>query len=282
VTETTIAATTPVDADLDGFRRAQRLAYDCAEAVAATLEPGVTEKDAAHAMRRWLSDAGVDSWFHLPFAWFGDRTAFRGFRLPHQFFPTNRALEETMPFILDVAPVVDGYTADIGFSSSVGANVVADSLADDLAQHRSLILAEVRAGASQGEVYRSVDKLLARQGNDNRHQAYPFGVIAHRVGHAEGRLGRGHRTAFGFGVGPTATLFRSVVAAAPARRSPLWNRGRFSIHPPVAGLWAVEPHLGRGAVGAKFEELLVVTGDGAFWLDDDLPHVQRWHERGLA
>jgi len=29
-------------------------------------------------------------------------------------------------------------------------------------------------------------------------------------------------------------------------------------------------------VGAKFEELLVVTDDDAFWLDDDLPHVRRW------
>jgi hypothetical protein len=28
-------------------------------------------------------------------------------------------------------------------------------------------------------------------------------------------------------------------------------------------------------VGAKFEELLVVTPDGAYWLDDDLPHVRR-------
>jgi hypothetical protein len=40
-------------------------------------------------------------------------------------------------------------------------------------------------------------------------------------------------------------------------------------------MWAVEPHLGWRGVGAKFEELLVVTGDDAYWLDDDLPHVRR-------
>jgi len=41
-------------------------------------------------------------------------------------------------------------------------------------------------------------------------------------------------------------------------------------------VWAVEPHIGRDGVGAKFEELMVVTADDAYWLDDDLPHVRRW------
>jgi Xaa-Pro aminopeptidase len=270
----------PSAQDLEGHRKAQRLAYDCAEAVAATLEPGVTERQAARAMRKWINDHAVDTWFHLPFAWFGDRTAFRGVRFPHQFFPTNRALEAGMPFILDCAPIVDGYTADIGYTSCLGDNPVLDQLLDDLAQHRALILDRVNAGATQGEVYRAVDDLAAQQGYDNRHQAYPFGVIAHEVSHA--RPKEHNATAFGFGMGATATLFRSAIVAAPARRSPLWNRGRFSQHPPEPGLWAMEPHLGRGGVGGKFEELLVVTGDGAHWLDDDLPHVRRWHERGLA
>lgn len=35
-------------------------------------------------------------------------------------------------------------------------------------------------------------------------------------------------------------------------------------------------------VGAKFEELLVITDDDAFWLDDDLPHVHRWREHGIT
>ena len=266
--------------DLDGFRRAQRLAYDCAEAVAATLTPGVTERQAAKAMRTWVNDKGVDTWFHLPFAWFGDRSAFRGFKHPLQFFPTNRALAEGMPFILDCAPVVDGYTADIGYSGCLGDNPVLAKLRDDLAQHRALILERVNAGATQGEVYRAVDDLAGQQGYDNRHQAYPFGVIAHQVGHTEPRPR--NTTAFGFGVGQVTTLLRSAIVAAPARRSPLWNRGRFSLHPPEPGLWAVEPHLGRGGVGAKFEELLVITDRGASWLDDDLPHVRRWHERGVA
>ncbi|MFF2327627.1 MULTISPECIES: hypothetical protein [unclassified Streptomyces] len=69
--------------------------------------------------------------------------------------------------------------------------------------------------------------------------------------------------------------------------SPLWSPYRFSDHPPQPGLCAVEPHLGFRGTGAKFEEILVVTDSkdpeqGAFWLDDDLPHVRRWAEEKVA
>jgi Xaa-Pro aminopeptidase len=284
-------AADPGAADLAGFRVAQQLAFGCAEAVAATLREGVTERQVATAMRAWLEERGVTEWFHLPFAWFGDRTAFRGVRLPHQFFPTDRALVPGMPYILDCAPVVAGHTADIGYSASLGANAAMARVCADLTEHRALIVASVNGGASRGEVYRAVEQLAERQGYQARHRVYPFRVLAHRVDHqprpepdrgsASGRSsgrssgwGRGRgsgwgrgRTAFGFGVATTLTLART--------RAGLWNSGWGSDRPPRPGLWAVEPHLGRGDVGAKFEELLVVTPDGAYWLDDDLPHVRR-------
>jgi Xaa-Pro aminopeptidase len=267
----TTAAPATTDLELAGWRRAQQLAYACAEAVAATLVPGVTERQAASAMRRALHDRGVNAWFHLPFAWFGDRTAFRGVRFPHQFFPTDRPLAEGMPYILDCAPVVDGYTADIGFTGCLGDNPDLERVLDDLAAYRTLIVDAVRSGATQGEVYRAVDALAARQGYQPRHRAYPFRVLAHQVGYQAPAARR--RTLFGFGLSGTRTLVRTAVVGAG--RSPLWNDGRFSRHPPRPGLWAVEPHLGRQGVGAKFEELLVVTEDDAYWLDDDLPHVRR-------
>lgn len=43
----------PTDAELDQFREVQRLAYRCAEEIAADLQPGVTEKETASQMRRW-------------------------------------------------------------------------------------------------------------------------------------------------------------------------------------------------------------------------------------
>jgi Xaa-Pro aminopeptidase len=265
--------------ELDRYREVQQLAYRCAEETAATLAPGVTEREVAGAMRRWLTERGVDDWFHLPFAWFGDRTAFRGFRFPGQFFPSNRRLEDGMPFILDCAPIVDGYTADIGYSGSLGDNPVVAQLMNDLSDHRELIVEGVRARKSLREIYDDVDALLARQGYENRHRRYPGKVLAHRVGRVHGPA---RRTVGRFGVRSLRFLLRESAASRRTGESPLWGPTRASDHAPTVGLWAVEPHLGFRGVGAKFEELLVVTESDAYWLDDDLPHVRRWRERAAA
>ncbi|MFF9209290.1 MULTISPECIES: M24 family metallopeptidase [unclassified Streptomyces] len=277
----TTAVTREISAELRGFRRVQRLAYECAEAVAARLRPGVTEREAARMQREWLSERGVRDWFHMPFAWFGDRTAFVDFHVPLQFFPTQRRLEPGMPFILDMAPVFEGYTADIGYSGSLGPNLVQDKLMADLEAHRELILREVRERRSLREIYEDVDRLMVSQGYANRHRAYPFGVIAHKVDRVRER--RFAPRLFGFGTQSLKGLLSDAVHGHREGWSPLWSPYRFSDHPPQPGLWAVEPHLGFRGTGAKFEEILVVTdsadpAESAFWLDDDLPHVRRWAE----
>ncbi|WP_330458754.1 aminopeptidase P family protein [Streptomyces sp. NBC_00820] len=277
----TTAVSSELSAELRGFRRVQRLAYECAEAVAARLEPGVTEREAARMQRRWLHERGVRDWFHLPFAWFGDRTAFTGFRVPLQFFPTDRALEPGMPFILDMAPVHEGFTADIGYSGALGDHPVQARLMADLRAHRELILREVRERRPLREIYEDVDRLMVRQGYANRHRAYPFGVIAHKVDRVRQRRLSAHL--FGFGTQSLKGLASDALHGHREGWSPLWSPYRFSDHPPRPGLWAVEPHLGFRGTGAKFEEILVVTdsrdpAESAFWLDDDLPHTRRWAE----
>ncbi|MGH9128495.1 MAG: M24 family metallopeptidase [Acidimicrobiales bacterium] len=262
----------PTDEDIANFRAAQRLAYVGAEAVAASLEPGVTEREAAGRLRSWLVARGVDDWFHVPFAWFGDRTAFRGFRTPLAFFPTGRRLEEGMAFILDCAPIVGGATADIGYSGALGANPVVAQMVGDLAEHRDLILECVRQGRALRQIYLEVDRLATRQGFDNRHQVYPRRVLAHQVFPLRGGSGGG--VVAGFGTRSLQSLVRRSLVAAGQGWSPLWSDARRCDHPPVPGLWAVEPHLGFGDVGVKFEELLVVTPGDAYWLDDDVPHLR--------
>ncbi|MDH6119918.1 Xaa-Pro aminopeptidase [Kitasatospora sp. GAS204A] len=262
-------------ADLDRFREVQQLAYHCAEQVAAWIEPGVTERQATQKLCRCLVAEGVDDFFHVPFAWFGDRTAFRHFHTPLQFFAGSRVLQEGMPYVLDCAPVVDGYTADIGYGGKVGANPVWDRLAQDLKVYRELILREVRARRPLDEVYAAVDAQLAAHGYDNRHQVYPGRVIGHQVTRNTSRAPKGVNL-FGFGLRTLQTLGRELISERLHGRSPLWADGRASRHAPTPGLWAVEPHIGFREVGIKFEELLVVTEDEAYWLDDDLPHVRRW------
>ena len=270
------AATFPyTDDDLDRFRELQRLAYDCAERVADWLEPGVNEQQAAVRLRHELTRAGVSDFFHIPFAWFGDRTAFRNFRTPLQFFPTQRRLSEGMPYVLDCAPVRDGYTADIGYAGKIGENAVWERIAHDLREYRELIRDEVRERKPLAEIYADVDELIARHGFDNRHRVYPGRVIGHQVARVTSR-GPAGVTLFGFGVRTLQTLGRELVGERLHGRSPLWADGRASEHPPTPGLWAVEPHVALRSVGLKFEELLVVTEDDAYWLDDDLPHVRRW------
>ncbi|WP_106400815.1 M24 family metallopeptidase [Actinocorallia populi] len=266
-----------MEADLERHREVQALAYRCAEEVAAGLEPGVTEKEAARRMRRRLVDHGVDDWFHVPFAWFGDRTAFRGVRLPHQFLPTGRRLAEGMPYVLDAAPIVDGYTADIGYSGCLGDNPAWRELVAGLAAYRTLIVGLVRERRTFADIYAEVDRRIERDGYENRHRKYPGRVIGHQVGRLESRLPR-NLVIGAFGARTLQTVGRDLIKERLAGRSPLWNGGSRSRHAPTPGLWAVEPHLGLRDVGAKFEELLVVTEDDAYWLDDDLPHVRRWAE----
>lgn len=260
-------------ATLEAHRKVQRLAYACAEEIGATLEAGVTEREAARRMRAWLEARGVDDWFHLPFAWFGDRTAFVGLRTPLDIFPSERRLERGMPFILDCAPVIDGIAADIGYTSALGPCPVVEKMKEDLEAHRALVLAKVREGLTLAEVYAEVDRLIEKQGYRNRHAAYPLGVLAHKV---DPTRAAPKRTFFGFGLPSLRSLAESAIAGVASRTTPFWSSGAISRHRATPGLWAVEPHLGFMGYGAKFEELLVVTESGAHWLDDDLPHVRAW------
>lgn len=274
--------------DLDGFRAAQSLAYACAETVAADMAPGMTERDVAARMQEYLSDNGAEDCFHRPFAWFGDRTAFRGLIGVKQlggfnpaFFPSRRRLQADMPFILDCAPTVHGYTADIGYCGVVGSNRVLDKLMDDLREYRSLILEQVRERRPLAEISRAVDALCRKHGYEPRHKAYPFETLAHRVEILHDAPDARHWTLARFGVRNIGELMRDRVRGAREGWNPIWNSSASSEHPPTPGLWAVEPHLGFYDVGAKFEELLVVTEDDAYWLDDNVPHVRRWQTRGL-
>jgi Xaa-Pro aminopeptidase len=277
--------------ELEEFRARQRLAYQCVEDVAAKLYPGITEREAVKMMLDWGRDHGVQEWLHKPFAWFGDRTAFdgdtfrglrnmAGFNLA--FFPTNRKLEENVPFILDVAPVIDGVCSDIGYAGCLGSNKILTKLQDDLIEHRELIVKLVKERRTMADVAREVDALCRRQGTEPRHKAYPFKVLAHRIAKIHNPMKPHYVARFGLNMSRDLML-NQMSAGREQGWSPLWSVDKRSEHAPVPGLWAVEPHLGFAGVGAKFEEFLVITDDDAYWLDDDVPHMRAWRERhGVA
>lgn len=281
-----MTASTYTPIQLAKFREVQQLAYRSAQRVADELQPGVTEKDAAKRLGDLLEDAGVKAFFHQPFAWFGDRTSFSGFRTPLEFFPGNRRLEENMPAILDVAPILDGYAADIGYAFCLGEHPVLTQAIADLEEFRGLILERVNRGDSLGEVYRAVEDLLTDLGYRNCHRHYPFGVLAHRV-YRQPPLAVANRRVLGFGATVAGGLLGQIAASRlpdaitsrlprAKQGTPICNTGPGSEQQPEPGLWAFEPHIAKGEVGAKWEELLVVDDTRAFWLDDDLPHVRSW------
>ena len=94
-------------------------------------------------------------------------------------------------------------------------------------------------------------------------------------------LGRINVAARGLGVAQAGYFVGKTFGAQQfgGTGSPNWNHTRTSDHPPTPGLWAVEPHVGKDGVGAKFEDILVITETEAFWLDEGgLPHHRAWGE----
>jgi hypothetical protein len=50
-----------------------------------------------------------------------------------------------------------------------------------------------------------------------------------------------------------------------------WQIPRSNVKPKPGG-WAIEPHLSRDGVGAKGEDIRIVTDNDAYWSDDAVPH----------
>lgn len=290
--------------ELEAYRKVQSLAYEAVESVRKELYVGITEKEAAKRIDQTIRKMGGSSFFHFGFAWFGDRTAFRGFKrplslnylakgegiLPHfggQFQPSNRKLEEGMAVILDVAPTFAGRAADVGYSFSFGENPEHDRSLQDLEGYRSLILKRILEERTLSEIYLEVDARIRAAGYVNCHSIYPQGVLGHKVGRLPAYNFPGGRIN-GFPFQTFAYLLPQMVRdflPGGNGHSPLWGEhSHFRAEP---GLWAVEPHIGKmysgpnafRSFGSKWEEILVVTDSTAYWLDEDLPHVRLWKEK---
>jgi Xaa-Pro aminopeptidase len=260
---------------IEGFKRSQAMAYAAVTAVERQLREGMTERAAAGLVSEYLADHGVFEYFHTPFAWFGKRTTLK-FRTTGEFAPSDRELRYGDAVILDVAPVIDGHASDVGYSCALGENEIQRQMAIDLVEYRSIILDGVRQRKRRSDIYRDVDRLIERQGYENRHQRYPNRVLGHRVTWAPEEE-RSRRTVMGFGL----STFKTVLAVNLMMKvkkgfdSPEWNDLAPSDLPAGPGLWAIEPHIGFMGTGAKWEEILVITEHDAYWLDDSVPHVLR-------
>lgn len=246
--------------DLEGFKTAQGLAFQCAVDISKELREGWTEKQTADLMKIYLQDHGVKAFFHEPFAWFGDRCGFYGFNNYNQFQPTNRALKPSDSVILDVAPIVKGYTADIGYTYSLKPIAKLNEAMKFLKTLRKDIPKLFLKYKNQGDkIWLEIDKRIKQKGYNNAHQVYPFSVLGHRV------------SKIPLWQVPFNTPIRFHIHSFAS----LISKGLFSQllninhQGDLQGIWAIEPHVGiDGKYGAKFEEILVVKKDQVYWLEE--------------
>ena len=263
------------DHQLDRFRHWQAVSYGVLDEVAARIAPGVTERDATRWAMKAYRREGADRFFHLPVALFADRTSLPEPWTTESFWPTDRVLAAGDPVVLDASPIFDGYVVDTSLSFSPQPSPAhAQAIADDLT-YRSSILDAVRSGATFREIARVVDADMIGRGDRNCHQLHPEGVLGHRVVLITEPSAVPPPDSSGFDTTVLGWFVRGIGSAQDrGTPSPTWADQPISDHRPSAGLWAVEPHLARGDLGVKWEELLVIEEHDAYWLDDDVPHLR--------
>ena len=259
-------ARAPSAEEKEGYLACQRLAQRAALEVAGLVREGWTEKQTAVLLNTYLRDSGVTGFFHQAFVWFGERTRFDGVRALRydDYSPTRRVLQPGEVFILDVAPILDGYVCDIGYVDSLGPNAALREARHFLRELRDE-LPGLFMGPNRGrDIWRLVDKRIVDAGYENVHAQYPFSVLGHRV----------HRVPLGGNVGALNFGWQSYWS--------FLSRGLFgqllngNHDGSLDGLWAIEPHIGTNGdgvnrFGAKFEELLLVEQGSARWLDAKAP-----------
>lgn len=246
-----------------GFLKTQKLAYQCVQEIAFEIQEGWTEKKTASLMDQWLKDHGIRTFFHKSFAWFGSRSSFQEFRSQLDFLPTNKTWSEGEVIILDTAPILKGYTADIGFTFSKTPHVELKKARQLLIELRSYILQKALLCKELGEVWKGVDQIIQQNGYVNCHARYPFSVLGHRV----------HKVGL--------SQFPGIIQ--PFSLHAAWSLLKRGLLPELLtqnhngsknGFWAIEPHFGNKNFGIKFEEILVIKNEKIFWLDENVPHLK--------
>lgn len=254
--------TVPEEAQLQGYLNCQKLAQTAAKEIARMVQPGWTEDQTASLLESFLRDNGVGGFFHYPFAWFGERTRFDGIQSYKQYQPSRRILLENEVFILDVAPIYQGYTCDIGYTQCLGTNPEYDHVVVFLSELREKIPGLFEQLGRGDKVWNEVDQWIQEAGFENIHKKYPFSVLGHRLCHGISDRVPARLLHFGW-QSYWALLSRGLLGQLLTQD----HEGD------LLGLWAIEPHIGTSQgvrFGAKFEEILVVTRERAYWLEREL------------
>jgi len=256
-----------------GIANAQRVAREAVLCVAKSVRPGDSERQVCARLEHEFVKARVKHWLHTPYAWWGERTRFdwRG-TWETNALPTDRVLAEGEAFVLDAAPIVAGFPADFAFSGCAEGDPEAarahQALLEQLKQLKIAISAWSRCDAGSAGLCREVAQGIAAAGLDVIHTRYPAQVLGHTLEGFPNWCSSAPRLGTGFQLPLLLTYATGLVlhhvAGAPYPFLNATAPGR------PQGLYAVEPHLGKGTLGAKFESVLLVDADETRWLDPEL------------
>ena len=254
-----------------GIANAQRVAREAVLSVAQGVKPGDTERQVCARLEREFRKARIAHWLHTPYAWWGERTCFewRGLWEPNAL-PTDRVLREGEAFILDAAPLVAGFPADFAVSGcAAGANTAEHAaLLEQLTRIKAGILHWVKDDAGTAGLCARVEGAMREANAQVVHTRYPAQVLGHTLegfpnwSSAAPRIGTGFQLPLLLTYATGLVLHRLLGTPYPFLNAGAPGRPR--------GLYAVEPHLGQGALGAKFESVLLIDGDETRWLDPGL------------
>jgi hypothetical protein len=249
----------PSEESLESSLQCQRLAFRAVKEVAGLMTPGWTEQQAAEMVQTYLSDSGVKTFFHYPFAWFGERSKFAAMKNYREAMPTTRKLRENEVFILDVAPIYQNHSSDVGYTSCAGKNHELDLAMKFLKELRSDIPTLINGKRNGAGIWKEIERRIKEAGYEPIFDRYPYGVLGHRVyttsesGPRLRYLNMGWQSYWNF-------LSRGVMGQLLTQT----HTGD------LTGLWAIEPHIATKDFGAKFEEILVIENGVAHWLETEI------------
>ena len=257
-----------------GIANAQRVAREAVLFVADSVKPGDTERQVCARLEREFRKARVEHWLHTPYAWWGERTCFewRG-AWETNALPSDRALREGEAFVLDAAPLVAGFPADFAYSGYAAGDaqsaLVHAELLTQLAHiKRELVAWATAVETTSADLCQRVASAMHGAGAEVIHTRYPAQVLGHTLEGFPNWCSSAPRIGTGFQLPLVLTYATGMLlhhlAGSPY---PFLNAGAPGR---PQGLYALEPHLGKGALGAKFESVLLVDGDETRWLDPAL------------
>lgn len=246
----------PDQSEIELRIKGQDIALRCADTIAAEIKPGWTEKKTAKLIRLWLSDHGIQDYFHLPLVFFGERTRYNGMRKFSDHRATGKVLQENDVYILDFGPVIGGVACDVSVTKKIGNVEDFEKVYAALMKVRENLPAMIiDEGFNAGAVWNKVQIDIRRQGFEPLNQTSKYSFFGHRLNGTSG-FPLARKLA-----GDGKQIFTEFMARGLSGQ--LWTQ----LHQgSLLGIWAVEPHIGTKTYGVKFEEMLLVSPTQVRWL----------------